>query len=109
MLTMTGAWVSDEESVTATTNAPLAELPRASEAVHDTVVVPIGKVEPDGGVHCTATAPSTRSAAVALNAAAAPVGLVAGRERFPGSVSAGGVVSTTVTRKLAVLPVSLVQ
>ena len=35
--------------------------PDLSVAVHVTVVVPIGNVEPEGGAHITGTEPSTRS------------------------------------------------
>ena len=53
-------------------------------------------------IEVTARAPSTESAAVTTNDTAVPVELVAAAEIGAGSVSTGGVVSTTVTVKLAV-------
>ena len=53
--------------------------PAASVAVHDTVVLPIGKVDPDAGVQTTTTVPSIASRAEALNVATAPAALVAAR------------------------------
>src|SRR4051812_12087481 len=88
--------------VTVTTNEPVAVLPCASVAVHDTVVAPIPNVAPDAGTHAGTTAPSTRSAALALNGTTAPAGVVAVAARSRGSVNAGGVVSLTVTLKVAV-------
>lgn len=44
-----------------TAKLPMAVLPLASVAEHDTDVVPIGNVDPDGGPHGTATAPLTMS------------------------------------------------
>ena len=43
---MVGFWVS----LTVTVNEQLLELPAASVAVTVTVVVPLGKTEPDGGL-----------------------------------------------------------
>jgi len=40
--------------------------PRVSDDVHVTVVVPIGNVDPEGGLHVTGWAPSTRSVALAV-------------------------------------------
>ena len=51
-------------SRTVTTKPVFAELPWASVAEHVTVVVAIGKVDPDAGTQATGTAPSTRSTAV---------------------------------------------
>jgi hypothetical protein len=53
-------------SVTVTVNDAAPLLPRASVAVHVTVVVPSGKIAPLAGVHVTGTAPSTASLAVAV-------------------------------------------
>ena len=53
-------------SATVTPNEPAVLLPRVSVAVHDTVVVASGKVDPLAGVHSAATLPSTASLAVAL-------------------------------------------
>ena len=50
----------------------------------------------------TGTSPLTRSCALAVNVATAPAGLVASSSRSEGRVSRGGVVSTTVTLKVAV-------
>jgi hypothetical protein len=45
----TGFW----SSRIVTVKELVALLPAASVATHTTVVVPLGKVEPDGGVHTT--------------------------------------------------------
>lgn len=48
-----------------TGNVPVATFPCASVAVHDTVSLPNGNVEPDGGLHTGVTFPSTKSVAFA--------------------------------------------
>src|SRR5437879_13212989 len=58
--------------VTVTVKLCDVELPCVSAAVHETVVVPIAKVEPDGGPHVTASVPSTASVAVNTYEAGAP-------------------------------------
>ena len=66
--------------------------------MHVTDVTPIANVEPDAGVQDGATAPSTMSVAVAANATTAPPAPVACTlVTFGGTVTTGGVVSTTVT------------
>src|SRR5690242_4033570 len=82
--------------LTLTLNEPRATLPAWSVAVQVTSVVPIANVLPDAGVHTTGTLPSTRSVAVGWNVATAPSGPVAVSTWSAGTVSAGGVVSTTV-------------
>ena len=79
-------------------------LPAASIAEQVTVVVPSGKVEPEAGEQVAATEPSTISVAEAEKLATAPEGPVASRIILAGTVTVGGVVSTTDTLKLA-LPV----
>ena len=64
-------------SPTVTVKLPEAMFPAASVAEHDTVVLPIGKVDPDAGVQTTATGPSIASRAEALKVATAPAALVA--------------------------------
>ena len=93
-------------SCTVTVKLPFAVLPRVSDAEQLTVVLVIGNVLPDAGVQVTGRGPSTMSVAVAENVATAPDELVASSVMFDGRVSAGGVVSCTVTVKLpfAVLP-----
>jgi nitrogen fixation protein len=88
-------------SATVTWKLALPLFPDASEAVHVTVVGPNGKKEPDGGVHEAATVPSTASDADAENVTGAPPGPVAARDRLPGTLTTGGVVSLTVIWKLA--------
>ena len=85
-------------------------LPAASTAVHETVVAPIGKVEPDAGVQTTSTGPSIASRAEAVKVAVAPAPLVAATVKSAGGVSMGAVVSPTVTAKLpeAMLPAASV-
>jgi len=89
-------------SITVTVNEAATVLPRVSVAVHDTVVVARGKIDPLAGVQSAATFPSTASLAVALNVKLAPAGLVACAVAFGGTVKAGAVVSCTVTVKLPV-------
>jgi hypothetical protein len=88
--------------VTVTVNDPVAVLPCASAAEHDTVVVLIANVLPDGGPHVTGRVPSTTSDADAVYETTAPDGLVAVALIGAGTVSAGGVRSVTVTVKLPV-------
>lgn len=68
-----------------------------------TVVVPSGKVEPEAGVQVAARGPSTVSLADAEKLATAPEGPVASTVMLAGTVTVGGVVSTTDTLKLALL------
>ena len=75
------------KGVTVTAKVADALLPCASLAEHDTVVVPIGNVDPDAGEQVTATLPSTRSLADAVNVAAAPDALVAASVRLAGTVT----------------------
>src|SRR5207245_10355819 len=79
-------------SRTSTGKPPLAVLARRSLDEQVTVVVPRGKVAPDGGVQATGSAPSTMSTAAASKVAAAPVGSVASRIRLPGRVRTDSVV-----------------
>jgi hypothetical protein len=84
-------------SVTVTVNEAAPVLPRASVAVHVTVVEPSGNVAPLAGVQVAATAPSTTSLAVALYVTIAPVAPVASTVALAGTVTTGRVVSVTVT------------
>ena len=72
-------------------------LPWLSVAEQVTEVVPIAKVEPDGGEQEAERAPSTRSTAEAVNVAGAPPGPVASKVMLAGTVTTGAVVSRTVT------------
>jgi len=85
-------------SVTVTSKRAVALRPCASVAVQLTGVVPSGKPKPDAGVQTGAIGPVTRSVALAvkLTGVAAPV---ASTVMFTGIVSAGGVLSVTVTSK----------
>jgi non-canonical (house-cleaning) NTP pyrophosphatase len=77
-------------------------LPAASVAVHLTAVVPSGKVELEDGEQVGVSVPPTMSVADAEKVATAPLGPVASRVvGSPDIVTTGGVVSTTVTMKLA--------
>src|SRR5215216_5241262 len=74
----------DHPYVTVTVKLPLAVLPWASVAEQLTVVVPTGNVSPEltatGGspfVQFTLTEPSTRSVALAVKVAVAPLAVVA--------------------------------
>ena len=78
--------------------------PCESVEVHVTMVVPIGKVEPEGGVHITGTDPSTRSVAVGVvYVTTMPILCLTWTIISAGvPVIVGGVVSVTVTDCVAV-------
>jgi hypothetical protein len=84
-------------SLTVTVNWQLAVLCDASVAVHVTVVVPFGNVEPDGGTQLDVT-PGQLSFAVGekLTTAEHRFGAVV-VVMLPGQVIIGGIVSLTVT------------
>src|SRR5262245_5734654 len=97
-------------STTVTVKLLVVWFPAASVPTAITVVVPMGNVEPDGGV-TTSVAPGTLSWMVTMKLTTAPfwpgsVGTVIG----PGTVTTGGSVSMTVTVKLpaALLPAASV-
>ena len=102
----TGAVISR----TVTVKVLLPVLPAASVAEQVTVVVPIAKVEPDGGEQVVVRAPLTASKAEAAKVTTAPAELVASTVMFDGTVTTGAVVSTTVTVNvlLPVLPAASV-
>jgi hypothetical protein len=83
--------------VTATLNDPMFWLPAASLAAQTTAVVPIGKALPAAGVQRTVGLGSQASAAATLKFTVAPAGLVQGTLMPVGILSAGPVVSRTVT------------
>lgn len=89
-------------SATVTVKLPLAVLLWESVAEQLTVVVPIGNVEPEAGEQIAAREPSTRSLAEAVKLTGAPEAFNAATVMLEGNINAGGVVSTTVTVKLAV-------
>ena len=76
--------------------------PCASVDEQFTVVVPSPNVEPDAGLQLTESEPSTTSAADTEYVTTAPAGPVASTEKLAGTTTVGGVVSRTVTEKLAV-------
>jgi len=84
-------------------NEPPAMLVCVSVAEQFTVVTPMGKSDPEGGLHVIATAPSTRSLAEALYVTVAPLEEVAFVLIFAGNVRFGGVVSRTVTLNVLLL------
>ena len=84
-------------STTVTVNVLLELFACASVAEHVTVVAPKWNVDPLAGVHATATGPSKMSVAEAVNVNGAPAGLVASTVVFAGTVTAGPLVSDTVT------------
>ena len=90
---MTGPVVSTTETV----NDELPVLPAASVAEQVTVFAPSGKVLPDSGAQVAARSPSTVSVAAAAYEVVAPSGPVASRVRSSGTLTAGAVVSTTLT------------
>jgi hypothetical protein len=84
-------------SRTLTLNAVEVELPDASVAVHETVVVPSGNVLPEAGEQATCGDGSIASDAVTENETGAPDALTALAFWSPGLEIVGGVRSTTVT------------
>lgn len=85
-------------SRTVTVEEAEPRLPAASVAVHVTVVVPNGKIEPGAGEQLGDNDPLTVSTAVAENVATAPVGPVASRiTGNPDIKTDGDVVSRTTT------------
>jgi len=78
---------------TVTTKLHCAWFPQASTAVHVTVVLPTGKVVPEGGVHARVRGPLQLSVACESNVT---TGWSQPTVMFPGHVITGGVVSTTV-------------
>lgn len=96
-----GTWLS----TTVTVNEHEFEFDDASVAVHVTVVVPTGNVDPDAGTHVT-VAPGQLSDATGTvyETLAEHWPDVAGALTFAGQVNAGACVSVTVTVKLQ-LPV----
>ena len=93
--------------VTVTLNEPLAVRPPRSVTVQFTVVVPIGKVDPDAGAQIAAIVTSSRSVPLAVNVTAAPAALVAGVVMSAGGVKLGPLfdtVTVTVNEPLAVSP-----
>src|SRR5260221_310923 len=83
---------------TSTVNEHLFVLPEVSVATQFTVVMPFGKVEPDGGAQTNAT-PGQLSAAVTVKVIFDAVHWSVSVERtmLAGQVIAGGCVSLTVT------------
>ena len=88
-------------SATVTGKLALARLPCASITEQVMLVVPIGNVLPEAGVHVGAITPSTLSIADTTYAIVAPLGPVASAVIGLGTTSTGGVMSETVTVKLA--------
>ena len=86
-------------SRTVTLKPPTDMFARESNDQHVTLVVPIGKVEPEPGKHVTVRGPSTRSVAVAVKVTARPLEPVASAVIFAGSESTGPAVSRTLTVK----------
>src|SRR5690242_15333544 len=66
-----------------------------------TLTVPSAKVDPDAGTQVALPLPATASVKVALNVTVAPVGPVASTVMSAGTVTAGAIVSLTITLKLA--------
>ena len=93
----------------------VAVFPEASVAVQLTVVVPSGKLVPDGGTHTTAPAGSAQlSAAVTVYVTSVPtfvVGQVGGDDLTTsvGQFNTGACVSLTVTVNVQLGPVVVVQ
>src|SRR2546422_6447655 len=100
---MSAGTVMCGEVVSRTVIVNIAEpvFPCASVAVQLTTMLPRVNADPDVGEQEGKRAPSTRSEALAENVTTAPPGPVASAESDAGTVSDGGVVSTTWTVKEA--------
>src|SRR5829696_2320975 len=87
-------------SRTVTSKPPCASLPAVSVAVQVTVVLPKGKVLPEGGVQVTSGLVGSRSVAVGGGQATlAPSGPVASSVMSSGRSSTGGVMSSSAVRQ----------
>jgi len=91
-------------STTVTVKDAVPVLPWLSVEVQVTVVVPNENVAPELGLQVGVSDPSKLSVALAEKVTAAPLGLVASTVMLPGTITIGGVASTstTVTLKDAV-------
>jgi hypothetical protein len=77
---------------------PVAVLPALSVAEHDTVLFPVEKVEPEGGVQDSVPSPDSESEALALYDTAAPLELLGSTTMLCGKFRVGAVRSIlTVT------------
>ena len=82
--------------LTITVKVPVPTFPMLSVAVTVTVVVPTGKVLPLAGAYVSVGVPPMLSVALApLNGTAVPLKYVASTVTAPGTLTTGGVVSTT--------------
>ena len=89
-------------SRTVTVNVRWLELPAASDAVQATVVVPVGKVEPDAGAQDSNGVGSRMSYAVTAYVTIAPEALVAWLVVLAGTVITGAVKSMLIPPTVAV-------
>jgi len=99
-----GRWRGAHGLTTVTRKLPLLTLPAASVAVQVTVVIPMRKMLPEGGVQRTLGEGSTLSVALTLKVTIAPSRLVAVTTMLPGSDRMGAVTSPELaaTVRLAV-------
>ncbi len=88
-------------SSTTTVAVAVPVLPAPSVAEQVMVVLLTAKVVPEAGTQIGVSEPDTASVAVAVKVTTAPVGPVASTRLGAVMVTAGGVVSVTVTVKLA--------
>ena len=95
----TGAMVSR----TVTVNVQVLVFKAVSYAVTVTVVTPIGKTEPEAGEAVTVGLGSTESVALTVKSTTLPAELVASTVMLVEHVTAGAVVSRTVTVKVQML------
>jgi len=98
-------------SCTITWKLPVVVLPWASVAKQVTVVVPIGKVEPDAGLHVGVRVFPKESDAVTVKVTVAPDGPAASLAMFAGRLRVGGVLiwlTVTSNEAVEVLPLESV-
>ena len=92
------------ESTTVTSKVSEIELPAASVAVHVTLVVPTGNVEPDAGTQATVgNTPELSLAVTTKVTTTVPSGRASLTISTSGPSKLGGCVSTTLTVRIAVV------
>src|SRR5690606_18404433 len=82
---------------TVTSKMQVASFPDASVAAHLTIVVPMGKSEPEGGSQTIVGLGSTASVALTTNSTVAPSSLSHLTRRLCGQTISGGVTSPVLT------------
>jgi hypothetical protein len=74
-------------------NDAVPTFPATSAPLHDTLVFPMGNIDPESGPQTTSIVPSTRSDPITLYMITLPEELVASTTESAGTLNVGGVVS----------------